>query len=69
MFMTDRGDPRAIFDVVYGCSPTWHLQKELRFKARDTLLGGHICVKLASGIDMSLGTRHQRIQVSLCVPM
>jgi len=42
MFMTDRGDPRAIFDVVYGCSPTGQLQKDLRFKARDALLGGQI---------------------------
>ncbi|RDL31498.1 Carbohydrate-binding WSC-containing protein [Venustampulla echinocandica] len=49
MFMTDRGDPRAIYDVVYGCSPSGQVQKELRFKARDTLLGGHICVRLTSG--------------------
>lgn len=48
LFMTERGDPRAIFDVVYGCSPTGELQKELSFKARADLLGGHICVRTAS---------------------
>lgn len=48
--MTERGDPRAIYDVVYGCNPdTDALQKELRFKARADLPGGHICVRLASG--------------------
>jgi len=47
--MTDRGDPKAIFDVVYGCSPTGKLQKELKFKARDITPGGHICVRSASG--------------------
>ena len=50
MFMTERGDPRAIYDVVYGCNPdTDALQKELHFKARADLPGGHICVRLASG--------------------
>lgn len=49
MFMTERGDPRAIYNVVYGCNESGGLQKELQFKARDTLLGGHICVRLTSG--------------------
>jgi len=35
MFMTERGDPRAIWDVKYGCNPdTDLLQVELSFKAR-----------------------------------
>ncbi|KAI1496387.1 hypothetical protein F5X99DRAFT_400628 [Biscogniauxia marginata] len=50
MFMTERGDPRAIYDVVYGCNPdTDAVQTELAFKARDTLEGGHICVRPTSG--------------------
>ncbi|KAI1081858.1 hypothetical protein F5B20DRAFT_533354 [Whalleya microplaca] len=50
MFMTERGDPRAYYDVVYGCnSDTDAVQTELAFKARDTLDGGHICVRSASG--------------------
>ncbi|KAI1814885.1 hypothetical protein GGS20DRAFT_376931 [Poronia punctata] len=35
MFMTERGDPRAVWDVVYGCDPdTDAVQVELKFKAR-----------------------------------
>lgn len=50
MFMTERGDPRAIYDVEYGCNPdTDAVQTELVFKARDTLPGGFICVRSASG--------------------
>ena len=46
----DTQDPRAIYDVVYGCNPdTDEVQVELLFKARDTLPGGHICVRTASG--------------------
>lgn len=51
--MTQRGDPKALFDVAYGCNPdTDALQKELVLRARGTnppTLGGHICVRLASG--------------------
>ncbi|KAL8403849.1 hypothetical protein RB594_008920 [Gaeumannomyces avenae] len=50
MFMTERGDPRAVYDVVYGCNPdTDELQTELAFRARGSLPGGHICVRTASG--------------------
>lgn len=52
MFMTERGDPRAIFDVVYGCNiDTDALQLELTLRARGTspeTPGGHICVRTAS---------------------
>jgi hypothetical protein len=35
MFMTERGDPRAIWDVVYGCNPdTDAVQVELAFNSR-----------------------------------
>lgn len=35
---------------MYGCNPdTDEVQVELLFKARDTLPGGHICVRTASG--------------------
>ncbi|KAH8599483.1 hypothetical protein B0O99DRAFT_737353 [Bisporella sp. PMI_857] len=48
--MTERSDPRAIFDVIYGCNPdNDQLQLQVNFKARDTLPGGHICVRTASG--------------------
>ena len=48
--MTERGDPKAYYDVVYGCNPdTDAVQTQLSFKARDTLLGGLICVRTASG--------------------
>lgn len=50
MFMTERGDPRAIYDVVYGCNPdTDQLQTLLAFKQRAGVTGGHICVRVASG--------------------
>ncbi|KFA80054.1 hypothetical protein S40288_10666 [Stachybotrys chartarum IBT 40288] len=50
LFMTQRGDPRAIFDVVYGCNPdTDEVQVELAFKSRAAVPGGHICVRSASG--------------------
>ncbi|RPB12990.1 hypothetical protein P167DRAFT_605277 [Morchella conica CCBAS932] len=50
LFMTQRGDPRAFFDVGYGCNQTDDkLQTELHFRGRGTLPGGHICVRLASG--------------------
>lgn len=48
--MTERGDPRAIYDVRYGCNPdTDAVQTELVFKERAGVQGGHICVRLASG--------------------
>lgn len=51
MFMTERGDPRAIFQPVYGCDPdTDELQVELAFQRRvNSVPGGHICVRSASG--------------------
>ncbi len=50
MFMTERGDPRAIYDVKYGCNPdTDAVQTELAFKERSGVTGGHLCVRLASG--------------------
>ncbi|KAK6958289.1 hypothetical protein Daesc_001087 [Daldinia eschscholtzii] len=52
MFMTERGDPRAIFDVVYGCNPdTDALQTELSFKSRGDLeIGGNIGVRPFNGM-------------------
>ncbi|KAL2755425.1 hypothetical protein ACRALDRAFT_1064452 [Sodiomyces alcalophilus JCM 7366] len=53
LFMTERGDPRAIFQPVYGCNPdTDELQVELEFVERrgeGDVPGGHICVRSASG--------------------
>ncbi|RPB01016.1 hypothetical protein L873DRAFT_726199 [Choiromyces venosus 120613-1] len=50
MFLTNRGDPRALFDAGWGCNGTDDsLQRELVFRGRGTLPGGHICVRLASG--------------------
>ncbi|KAI0889373.1 uncharacterized protein GGS22DRAFT_153739 [Annulohypoxylon maeteangense] len=51
MFMTERGDPRAIFDVVYGCNPdTDALQTELAIKSRgDEELGGNVGVRPFNG--------------------
>ncbi|KAK6202089.1 hypothetical protein LQW54_009047 [Pestalotiopsis sp. IQ-011] len=41
MFMTERGDPRAIWDVVYGCNPdTDAVQTELQFRSRDDIEEG-----------------------------
>lgn len=47
MFMTERSDPRAIFDVVYGCDPdTDALQTELKIKSRGDLeVGGEMGVR------------------------
>ncbi|OTB03802.1 hypothetical protein M426DRAFT_73841 [Hypoxylon sp. CI-4A] len=51
MFMTERGDPRAIYDVVYGCNPdTDALQVQLAFKSRGDLeAGGNIGVRPFNG--------------------
>ncbi|OTB02470.1 hypothetical protein M426DRAFT_13446 [Hypoxylon sp. CI-4A] len=51
LFMTARGDPRAIFDVVYGCNPdTDAVQVELAFKSRgEEEQGGAIGVREFSG--------------------
>ncbi|KAF2965342.1 hypothetical protein GQX73_g8220 [Xylaria multiplex] len=50
MFMTERGDPRAIWNVVYGCNPdTDALQIELAFKARGDELGGLMGVRDFNG--------------------
>jgi hypothetical protein len=50
MFMTERGDPRAIWDVVYGCNPdTDAVQVELAFKARADELGGLMGVRPFNG--------------------
>lgn len=49
--MTERtGDPRAIFQPVYGCDPdTDELQVELSFvERRGDIPGGHICVRPAA---------------------
>lgn len=47
--MTERGDPRAIYDVKYGCNPdTDEVQTELAFKERAGVTGGHICIRSAS---------------------
>jgi hypothetical protein len=47
IFMTDRSDPRAIFDVVYGCNPdTDALQTELHIASRgDLARGGSVGVR------------------------
>lgn len=52
MFMTERGDPRAVYDVVYGCNPdTDALQTELSFKSRgDIEIGGNIGVRPFNGM-------------------
>ncbi|KAI0852869.1 hypothetical protein F5Y00DRAFT_258124 [Daldinia vernicosa] len=52
MFMTERGDPRAIYDVVYGCNPdTDALQTELSFKSRGGIeIGGNIGVRPFNGM-------------------
>lgn len=50
--MTERGDPRAIFQPVYGCNPeTDELQVELAFveKEDEDIPGGNICVRSAAG--------------------
>ncbi|KAH7313707.1 hypothetical protein B0I35DRAFT_513330 [Stachybotrys elegans] len=47
MFMTGRGDPRAIFEPVYGCNPdTDEVQIELEFVTwQNHPAGGWICVR------------------------
>lgn len=49
--MTERGDPRAIWDVVYGCNPdTDAVQTQLAFKSRGDLeVGGNIGVRPFNG--------------------
>jgi hypothetical protein len=49
--MTNRGDPKAIFQPVYGCNPDNDaLQVQLSFVTREqSPLGGLICVRVASG--------------------
>ncbi|GJC83393.1 hypothetical protein ColLi_06231 [Colletotrichum liriopes] len=50
MFMTQRGDPKAFFQPVYGCNPeTDAVQVELDFVSRAALPGGFICFRSASG--------------------
>ncbi|KAJ8104525.1 hypothetical protein ONZ43_g7807 [Nemania bipapillata] len=53
MFMTERGDPRAVWNVVYGCNPdTDALQVELAFKERadaPPVLGGLMGVRPFNG--------------------
>ncbi|KAI1160677.1 hypothetical protein F5B18DRAFT_498672 [Nemania serpens] len=54
MFMTERGDPRAVWDVVYGCNPdTDEVQVELAFKERGDSppeLGGLLGVRPFNGM-------------------
>jgi hypothetical protein len=49
LFMTGRGDPRAIFQPTYACNPdTDELQIELQFVTwQNQPAGGHICVRHA----------------------
>ncbi|KAK2001543.1 hypothetical protein LX36DRAFT_628643 [Colletotrichum falcatum] len=50
LFMTERGDPKAFFQPVYGCNPeTDAVQVELDFVSRATLPGGFICFRNATG--------------------
>ncbi|TVY28792.1 WSC domain-containing protein [Lachnellula hyalina] len=52
MFMTERGDPKAIFTPVYGCNPdnVTETQIQLAFATREeSPVGGSICVRVASG--------------------
>jgi hypothetical protein len=51
MFMTERNEPKAIFQPVYGCDPdTDQVQIQLEFVIWETMpAGGHICVRIASG--------------------
>ncbi|KAI1137857.1 hypothetical protein F5Y05DRAFT_413806 [Hypoxylon sp. FL0543] len=52
MFMTERGDPRAIFSPVYGCNPdTDAVQIELPLQSLgDLALGGNIGVRPFNGM-------------------
>jgi hypothetical protein len=49
--MTERGDPRALFQPVYGCNPdTDALQVELEFVGRQNdVPGGNVCVRTGMG--------------------
>jgi kremen protein len=49
--MTQRGDPRALFQPVYGCNPdTDALQVELEFIGRQNdVPGGNVCVRTGMG--------------------
>lgn len=49
MFLNERGDPRALYDVIWSCvGGTLH--KVLVFKGRQgDPAGGHICVRMAAG--------------------
>lgn len=51
MFMTGRGDPRAIYQPTWACNPdTDALQIELRLEGRQgDPPGGNICVRSAFG--------------------
>ena len=51
MFMTERGDPKAIFQPVYGCDPdTDAVQIQLAFQTWENApVGGSNCVREASG--------------------
>jgi hypothetical protein len=52
MFMTNRGDPKALFSPIYGCDPDNpdNVQIQLAFQTReDSPFGGLICVRVASG--------------------
>lgn len=52
LFMTQRGDPRAIFDLWEGCHPeTGETQQELVMREAPGQVrnGGNICVRPASG--------------------
>lgn len=52
LFMTERGDPRAVFQPTYGCNPdTDELQVELSFVLNQDseVPGGNICVRSAAG--------------------
>ena len=51
VFMTERSDPKAIFQPVYGCDPDNDaLQTQLKLVTRETSPpGGGICIRMASG--------------------
>ena len=51
MFMTERNEPKAIFQPVYGCDPdTDAVQTQLAFVTWEQKpAGGLICVRVASG--------------------
>lgn len=55
MYMTGRGEPRAIFQPVYSCHPdTDQLQIELKLEGREFAPpGGHI------GVRRAFGERHE----------